>query len=87
MVINYSSLVDSHYDLSVQNSEMESIAKFSLQNYSQAKKVDEVQVTRSETHGRGCFQQTFVSHFTYPNPARQETLPQFPGDLPQPPRR
>jgi len=87
MVITYSSLVDSHYDLSVQNTEMEDVAKFALQNYSQAKKVDEVQVTRSETHGRGCFQQTFVSHFTYPNPARQETLPQFPGDLPQPPRR
>jgi len=87
MVINNSSLVDSHYDLSVQNSEMESIAKFSLQNYSQAKKVDEVQVTRSETHGRGCFQQTFVSHFTYPNPNRQEASPRFPVDLPQPPRR
>jgi hypothetical protein len=61
MVIAYSSLVDSHYDLSVQNTEMEDIAKFSLQNYSQAKKVDEVQVTRTETHGRGCFQQSFVS--------------------------
>jgi len=87
MVINYSSLVDSHYDLSIQNTEMEEVSKFALQNYSQAKKVDEVQVTRSETHGRGCFQQTFVSHFTYPNPNRQEVLPRFPVDTPQPPRR
>jgi hypothetical protein len=87
MVITYSSLVDSHYDLSVQNTEMENVSKFALQNYSQAKKIDEVQVTRSETHGRGCFQQTFVSHFTYPNPNRQEPLPRFPVDFPQPPRR
>jgi len=87
MVITYSSLVDSHYDLSLQNTEMEDVAKFALQNYSQAKKVDEVQVTRSETHGRGCFQQTFVSHLTYANPNRQEALPRFPVDLPQPPRR
>ena len=87
MVITYSSLVDSHYDLSVQNTEMENVAKFALQNYSQAKKVDEVQVTRSETHGRGCFQQTFVSHFNYPNPNRQEVLPRFPVDPLQPPRR
>jgi hypothetical protein len=87
MVIAYSSLVDSHYDLSVQNTEMEDIAKFSLQNNSQAKKVDEVQVTRTETHGRGCFQQSFVSHFTYPNPSRQEPIPGFRPDFPQPPRR
>jgi hypothetical protein len=87
MVISYSSLVDSHYDLSVQNTEMENIAKFSLQNYSQAKKVDEVQVTRTETHGRGCFQQSFVSHLTYPNPNRQEPIPGFRPDFPQPPRR
>ena len=77
MVIAYSSLVDSHYDLSVQNTEMENIAKFALKNYSQMKKVDEVQVTRSETHGRGCFQQTFVSHFTYQNPDRKDPNARF----------
>jgi hypothetical protein len=86
MVITYSSLVDSHYDLSLQNKEMEDVAKYSLQNYSQAKKVDEVQVTRSETHGRGCFQQTFVSHLTYANPDRKDPSQRFGADVPLTPR-
>ena len=86
MAITYSSLVDSHYDLSLQNKEMEDIAKYSLQNYSQAKKVDEVQVTRSETHGRGCFQQTFVSHLTYTNPDRKDPSQRFGAELPLTPR-
>ncbi len=87
MVINYSSLVDSHYDLSFQNKEMEKVARFALQNYKEAKKVDEVQVTRSETHGRGCFRQTYVAHFTYPNPGRKDDVLPFPGSPVFPPQR
>jgi len=88
MVINYSSLVDSHFDLSFQNKEMEEVARFALQHYRDAKKIDEVQVTRSETHGRGCFQQTYVAHFTLPNPFRkkEDEFP-FPGSRPFPPQR
>jgi hypothetical protein len=85
MVINYTSLVDSHYDLSLQNAEMESIAKYAIQNYSLAKKVDEVQVTRTETHGRGCFRQTFVSQLTYPNPDRKNDNVRYPVGTPPPP--
>lgn len=72
MVISYSSLLDTHYDLSIQNKEMENVAKYLLQNSKDQKKIDEVQVTRSETHGRGCFQQTYVGHLTYPNPLRKQ---------------
>jgi hypothetical protein len=79
MVISYSSLVDSHFDLSLQNTEMENVARFALKNYRDAKKVDEVQVTRSETHGRGCFRQTYVAHLTLPNPDRKENTSPFPG--------
>jgi hypothetical protein len=87
MVISYSSLVDSHYDLSLQNTEMENVAKYALQNYKDAKKVDEVHVTRSETHGRGCFQQTYVAHFTLPNPRRKEEASPFPDPPSFPPER
>ena len=63
---------DSKFDLSAQNAEMEKIARFAIGKYegSDRRKIDEVQVTRSEIHGRGCFQQTYVAHFTLANPFR-----------------
>jgi hypothetical protein len=87
MVINYTSLVDSHFNLSLQNKEMENVARYALKNYKDAKKIDEVQVTRSETHGRGCFQQTFVAHFTLPNPTQKESNFAIPGSPPFPGQR
>jgi hypothetical protein len=87
MVINYSSLLDSHFDLTAQNGEMEKVARFALKNFKDAKKVDEVQVTRSETHGRGCFRQTYVGNFTLPNPVQKEDAFPFPGTPSSPPRR
>lgn len=73
LVVTYSSLLDTKYDLSVQNAEMEKVATYAITNLSRREQmlVDEIQVTRSETHGRGCFRQTYVAHFTLPNPLRR----------------
>ena len=82
LAVSYTSPVDSKFDLSAQNAEMEKIARFAVSNYKvprEQRLVDEIRVTRSETHGRGCFQQTYVSHFTLPNPMRRTELPGFPG--------
>ena len=73
MKITYSSLVDSKFNLSMQNTEMENVAKYAIKNYKGREQtlVDEIRVTRSETRGRGCFQQTYVSNITVPNPMRK----------------
>jgi hypothetical protein len=89
MIVSYSSLVDSKYNLSLQNAEMESVANYAIKNFKGREQtmVDEIQVTRSETHGRGCFRQTYVAHFTLPNPLRR-TIDRaaFPG-MPYDPRK
>lgn len=70
IVINYTSLQDSHFNLSAQNQEMESIAKFALSNYKERRRIEEVRLTRTEIHGRGCFKQTYVSYLTVQNTTR-----------------
>ena len=73
MTVSYASLVDSNYDLSMQNAEMEAVANYAINNYKGREQtmVDEIQITRSETHGRGCFKQSYIAHFTLPNPLRK----------------
>jgi hypothetical protein len=89
MAISYSSLVDSKFDLSVQNAEMEKVANYAARAYKGREQtwVDEIQVTRSETHGSGCFQQTYVAHFTLPNPMRRTDRSPLPGPTLNPPNR
>jgi hypothetical protein len=89
MEISYSSLVDSKFDLSLQNAEMERVAGYAIRTYRGREQtlVDEIQITRSETHGRGCFQQTYVAHFTLPNPLRRPDRPSYPGASLPPPNR
>lgn len=72
MRITYLTRADSKFDTTVQNAEMEKVAKFAVQNYKgrELNKVEQIQITRSEIHGRGCFQQTYVAGFTYKNPKR-----------------
>jgi hypothetical protein len=83
MAISYSSLVDSKFNLSMQNTEMESVASYAIKAYKGREQtmLDEIQITRSETHGRGCFQQTYVAHFTLPNPLRRTDRSPFPGPV------
>src|SRR5437762_2578559 len=56
MRISYVTRVDSHFDLSVQNQEMERVGAFALKTYKgrELARIDQVQITRSETHGSGC---------------------------------
>lgn len=83
MALAYSSLLDTKFNLSVQNTEMENVAKFAIKTYKGKEQtmVDEIQITRSETHGRGCFQQTYVAHFSLPNPLKRTDRPPFPGSF------
>lgn len=85
MTVTYSSLIDTKYDLSVQNAEMENVAKYAITNYKGREQtlVDEIQVTRSETHGSGCFKQTYVAHFTLQNPLRKADRMGPPGSAPR----
>ena len=71
MIVSYSSLIDSKFNVSLQNAEMEKVALYAITNYKKGKEqrlIEEIQVTRSETHGSGCFKQTYVAHYTLKNP-------------------
>src|SRR5438128_1929116 len=49
MIINYSSLVDTKFNVSMQNAEMEKLAHFAIDNYKKGREqrlIDEIQVTR-----------------------------------------
>jgi hypothetical protein len=88
MIVTYSSLVDSKFNVSLQNAEMEKVAQFAIANYKKGREqklIEEIQVTRSETHGSGCFKQTYVAHFTLKNPYLAPAVPDIPGWT-QPPR-
>jgi hypothetical protein len=81
MIVNYSSLVDSKFNVSLQNEEMEKVANFAITNYRKGREqrnINEIQVTRSETHGSGCFKQTYVARFTLQNPYANTFPPGFP---------
>ena len=72
MKISYDTEADSKFDLSVQNAEMGKVGEFALRNYKgrELNIVSQVEVTRSESHGSGCFRQTYVSSLSVPNPRR-----------------
>jgi hypothetical protein len=73
MKIAYIAKATSNFDSSAQNVEMESVAKFSLENYKgkDLGKIDRVEIVRSEIHGSGCFQTTYVANFMYLNPRKK----------------
>jgi hypothetical protein len=85
--VSYLAGLDSNYDLAVQNAEMEKVARFAAANYKgkDQKYIGEVRVNRTEIHGSGCFQQSYVADFKYPIPRRQNRFPGAtelpPGDL------
>ncbi len=72
MQVAYLTKADTKFDTSVQNAEMESIAQFAVGNYKgkDLYLIENVLVTRSETHGSGCFQETYVAKYSYVNPKR-----------------
>jgi len=77
MKISYVTKESSKFDSSAQNVEMEKVAQFALQNYKgkDLTRIDQVEITRSEIHGRGCFQTTYVANLTVPNSKRQSNYP------------
>jgi hypothetical protein len=85
MKISYASPNDSKFDLSVQNAEMERVAAFAVKAYrgKDANMIDQVAVTRSETHGSGCFKQTYTASVSVPTP-RRSVIPGNPFGAPPP---
>jgi hypothetical protein len=85
MKIAYVTKANSGFDSSAQNVEMENVAKFATEHYKgrDLTKIDQVEVTRSEIHGKGCFQTTYVATFTLDNPKKR--MRGFPQTPPQPP--
>jgi hypothetical protein len=82
MAIAYVTRQNSKFDTSAQKAEMEKVAQFAVQNYKgrDLNKIDQVQVHRSEIHGSGCFQTTYVADHTAANPKRQSVQQfQLPG--------
>ena len=77
MKVAYVTKANSGHDSSAQNVEMENVAKFATENYKgrDLTKIDQVEITRSEIHGKGCFQTTYVANFTYDNPKRRMPIP------------
>jgi len=73
MKVAYVTKANSGFDSSAQNVEMENVAKYATEHYKgkELTKIDLVEITRSEIHGRGCFQTTYVANFTYDNPKKR----------------
>ena len=88
MQLSYLTKADTKFDTSVQNAEMEGVAQFAISNYKgkDLYQIENVVVTRSETHGSGCFQETYVAKYTYVNPRRTQParfgLPVTPQGVP-----
>jgi len=80
--ITYLTRVDTKFDSTVQNQEMWKVAEFAIKKYegSDRPRLGEIQVSRSESHGSGCFQQTYVAHVTVPNPYKGKAPGFPPGD-------
>jgi hypothetical protein len=80
--VTYLTRVDTKFDITAQNAEMKKIAEFAIKNYQGNDRnwISDIQIQRSETHGSGCFQQTYVANFTLPNPYRgNRNNPDSPG--------
>src|SRR6185436_2020247 len=70
--VAYITKSNSGHDSSAQNVEMENVAKFATDNYKgrELSRIDKVEITRSEIHGKGCFQTTYVANLSSDNPKR-----------------
>lgn len=72
MHLHYLTKQDTKFSSTIQNAEMERVAEFAVKTYTgrDLYQIEKVLITRSETHGSGCFQQTYVANLTYTNPRR-----------------
>ena len=88
MQLSYLTKADSKFDTSLQNAEMESIAQFAVGTYKgkDLHLIENVLITRSETHGSGCFQETYVTKLTHVNTRRTPPTNRFGLPPPPPPK-
>ena len=72
LVIHYETHADSKFNQELQIGEMQKVAQFAAGKFdaSDKRNIDEIQVRRTEVHGRGCFQQSYVATTSVPNPHR-----------------
>lgn len=81
-LIQYDTRADSKFNLAAQNQEMQAVAVFAVGKLEplDRKNVDEIRVRRTEVRGSGCWQRSYVTDLTVPNPLRGApgTLPPFP---------
>jgi len=72
LIIHYETHADSKFNQEAQTGEMQRVAQFAAGKFdaSDKRNIDEIQVRRTEIHGRGCFQQSYVATHTLPNPHR-----------------
>ena len=86
MKVAYVTKANSGFDSSAQNVEMENVFKFAVDSYKgkELGKIEKVEITRSEIHGRGCFQTTYVATTTYDNPKKRAHGFPFPPPTPPP---
>lgn len=84
LTVSYITRADSKFDITQQNAEMEHVARFAAEFYKgrDAGMIEQVKIARSETHGSGCFQQTYVANFTLANPRRRLQVEVTPGFAP-----
>jgi hypothetical protein len=82
LAIYYDTHTDSKFSVDVQNEEMKAVAIFAAGKLEplDRRSVDEIRVHRSEVHGSGCWQRTYVSDLTVPNPLRG--MPGIPSPFP-----
>jgi hypothetical protein len=93
MQLSYLTRNDTKFDTTLQNTEMANIAQFAVETYKgkDLHLIENVMITRSETHGSGCFQETYVAKFSTANtkrtpPAGRFGLPPIPRDQNLPPQ-
>jgi len=69
--ISYETLQDSKYDTARQQQEMKEVADHAARHYEESdrREIEEIRVTRTETRGRGCWQDRQVARENFPNPA------------------
>lgn len=82
LLVHYETKADSKFSLAAQSQEMKKIADFAAGKLEplDRRKVDEIQVRRTEVRGRGCWQRSLVSDEVFPNPARNAGME--PGGVP-----
>lgn len=80
LVIQYETHQDSKFNIAAQNQEMQTVADFAIGKAEafDRRMIDEIRVKRTEIRGGGCWQRSYVSENTFPNPYRGVNPPPLP---------